>query len=96
MAKTRRSVATASIGFFKRNGYSAMKMNRPWSEIYQSYARLNGEPANSMLRLVSAIEASPYASGLFAWTSMMDLCIAQTPAEYPYKRPGVSIHRHSR
>jgi len=35
-----------------------------------------------MHRLVSAIESSQYVEGLFAWTSMMTLCIAQIPVEY--------------
>ncbi len=39
-----------------------------------------------MLRLVEQIEASRYARGLYAWTSAVDLCIAQVPAPYdgPY------------
>lgn len=66
-------------------------MTRPWSEIRLFYARLSGAPASSMLRLVSAIEVSPYANGLFPWTSMLDLCIAQTPVEYPYDSPFLRI-----
>ena len=44
-----------------------------------------------MQYLVSAIEASVLAGGLFAWTSMMDLCITQTPVEYPYNGPYLRI-----
>lgn len=66
-------------------------MNRPWSEIHQSYRRLNSESGNAMLQLVSAIEASPYVDGLFAWTSHMALCITQTPVEYPCNGPFLRV-----
>jgi hypothetical protein len=36
-----------------------------------------------MVRLVTQIMDSRYAVGLFAWTSMHDLCIVQTEMEYP-------------
>jgi hypothetical protein len=44
-----------------------------------------------MLALVQAIEASRYASGLYAWQSMHDLCIVQTPVNYPYDGPYLRI-----
>jgi hypothetical protein len=68
-----------------------MSMNRSWSEIRQFYASSNATPAQSMLPFVTAIEASRYAVGLFAWTSHFDLCIAQTPAEHPYVGPFLQV-----
>ncbi len=44
-----------------------------------------------MLALVSAIQTLRYAAGLFPWTSMMDLCVAQTPVTYPYHGPYLRI-----
>lgn len=44
-----------------------------------------------MLRLVEAVEASRYADGLHAWTSMYDLCIAQLPARYPHGWPFLRV-----
>ena len=66
---------------------------KPWSEIRGYYAEMvSPEPAvASMLKLVSAIESSRYAAGLFAWTSMLDLCIVQTPVSYPFAGPYLRI-----
>jgi hypothetical protein len=64
-------------------------MIRPWNEIrefYESYS-----PLGIMLALVSEIEKSRYSTGLHAWTSMQDLCIAQMPVEYPYNGPYLRI-----
>ena len=44
-----------------------------------------------MLDLVEHITPSSYATGLFAWISMYDLCIAQTPVTYPYDGPYLRI-----
>lgn len=38
-----------------------------------------------MAQLVLEIESSRYEDGLFAWTSVFDLCIVQTPVTYPYE-----------
>ena len=48
-------------------------------------------PLDAMLDLVSSIEHSRYACGLYPWTSMHDLCIAQTPVVYPYQGPLLKI-----
>jgi hypothetical protein len=68
-------------------------MVQPWSKIRSHYADLvNLGPAlASMLKLVSEIELSTYAAGLFAWTSMHDLCIVQTRVTYPYGGPYLRI-----
>jgi hypothetical protein len=74
-------------------------MVRPWATIRSFYADLvsssrlveRGLPVDSMLELVQAIEVSHYASGLYAWTSMHDLCIVQTPVSYPYDGPFLRV-----
>ncbi len=67
-------------------------MIRTWAEIRRHYA----EPptfdwTDGMLALIDHISGSHLASGLFAWTSMHDLCIAQVPAKYPYIGPYLRI-----
>lgn len=57
-------------------------MARSWREVKGLYEELvtGGLPAQGMVRLVDHILTSQYAEGLFAWTSMHDLCVAKTPA----------------
>jgi len=64
-------------------------MTVPWERIRQNYAAIThlGAAWKAMLNLVDEINASRYAEGLFAWTSMHDLCIVQTPVTYPYHGP---------
>lgn len=52
-----------------------------WQEVGRYYRELVdlGHPLEGMLRFVQQIESSPYASGLFGTTSMVDLLITQTP-----------------
>jgi len=67
-------------------------MTRTWPEIRRHYAE--GPPldwTNGMLALIDYISESPLAIGLFAWTSMLDLCIAQVPATHPYNGPYLRI-----
>ena len=45
----------------------------------------------SMLSLVSCVASSRYSGGLFPWTSMRDLCLAQTHVSYPYDGPYLRI-----
>ncbi len=45
----------------------------------------------SMLSLVTEIIQSKYKIGLFAWTSMHDLCITQQQVDYPYDGPYLKI-----
>jgi|SRR5215471_7723046 len=65
----------------------------PWNQIRQHYSATADSSAalKAMLNLVDEITASPYADGLFAWTSMHDLCIAQTRVTYPYDGPYLRI-----
>lgn len=62
---------------------------KPWDAIQAHYASLAGRVtfALDMERLVAAIRGSRYVDGLFAWTSVFELCIVQTPAQYPYHGP---------
>jgi hypothetical protein len=68
-------------------------MVQPWSEIRSFYAGLmtSSSAASSMFALVSEIERSKYAIGPFGWTSVLDLCIAQTRVSYPYNGPYLRI-----
>ena len=73
-------------------------MTRTWEDNREHYAELVSHhslkpiPAvAAMLDLVKAIEQSRYACGLYAWTSMHDLCIVQTPVVHPYQGPFLRI-----
>ena len=68
-------------------------MIQSWQDIRSHYANLLGaeESLIAMVKLVEKIQSSPYHVGLFAWTSMLDLCIVQTPVEYPYNGPYLRI-----
>jgi hypothetical protein len=68
-------------------------MIRPWSEIVLHYRAL-GAGGQGMLPLVEAIEGSRYASMLYGWTSVLDLCIVQAPCTYPYDGPYLRISPH--
>ena len=61
---------------------------RSWSEIRKHYARLNRP---DMSELVETIEASPYAAGLYPWTSMWTLCLSQTYVDFPCPGPYLTI-----
>lgn len=67
-------------------------MTRPWTEIQRTYEELtsNGLRLNEMVRLIAQIQQSRLHH-LFGWTSMHDLCIAQTKAVYPYDGPFLRI-----
>ena len=68
-------------------------MTRPWDEILDYYQKLvnAGVPVQSMLTLVARIHSSSYSEGLFAWTSMCNLCIVQTPVNHPNHGPYLRI-----
>ena len=64
--------------------------------ILPSFSRIgtatkNNKSFMAMVKLVEKIQSSPYHVGLFAWTSMHDLCIVQTPVKYPYNGPYLRI-----
>lgn len=58
-------------------------ITKPWSNIEEYYTDLvaGGAPVNEMLSLVRQIRSSRFAS-LYAWTSMLDLLIVQTPVNH--------------
>lgn len=68
-------------------------MVRSWDEIEKTYLEYikSGVPVHAMLSLVHAIESSPYINGLYAWTSMHNLCMVQQPVSYPYHGPYLRI-----
>jgi hypothetical protein len=68
-------------------------MNQPWSVVIARYEEYRGDNTSihAMLPLVQRIANSGLASGLFAWTSMFDLCVTQTEVTYPYSGPYLKI-----
>jgi hypothetical protein len=68
-------------------------MVQAWDKIRRRYAECAhlGPAFAGMLSLVEQIESSQCAELLYAWTSMFDLCIVQTPVVYPYNGPYLRI-----
>ncbi len=68
-------------------------MEKSWGHIQQFYEELvaSGLPLEAMQNLVAGIKRSRYAVGLHGWTSVSELCIAQTPVTYPYEGPYLRI-----
>jgi hypothetical protein len=61
-------------------------MAKSWSEIKRHYEHWAASPEfGGMIQLVEDIETSPYAQGIWAWTSMLDLCVAQMPVTDPLR-----------
>jgi hypothetical protein len=75
----------------------AQRMIMSWAEVKKFYQSLaDKDPRLSpMLRLVKAVEASRYASGLYPWTSMADLCLQQVASGKPYDGPFLRISPRS-
>ena len=68
-------------------------MIKPWANIrdyFEELANLS-DSFEAMANLVTEIERSRYKEGLFGWTSMTDLCIAQTSVTYPQIEPYLRI-----
>lgn len=68
-------------------------MTKSWKEIHDYYRGFvdGGLSFECMFNLIGEIGASSYSRGLFAWTSMHDLCVVQTPVTYPYDGPYLRI-----
>jgi hypothetical protein len=68
-------------------------MTQPWPQIVAHYEDYGGEQRSirALAGLARQISESPLAKGLFAWTSMFDLCVVQTPVSYPYDGPLLRI-----
>lgn len=68
-------------------------MIKPWANIrdyFEELANLS-DSFEAMANLVTEIERSRYKEGLFGWTSMHDLCVAQTSVTYPHLEPYLRI-----
>ena len=57
-------------------------MIRTWRDVYAHYESYPGATLAGMRELVDSIQNSPYASSLYPWTSMFDLCISHTPVTH--------------
>ncbi len=68
-------------------------MTRPWEDIVKTFQERieGGLKVQFMLNFVKEIMSSNYASGLYAWTSMHDMCIVQNAVKYPYDGPTLII-----
>ena len=68
-------------------------MIQSWDDIRRYYTDLasRGPWLASMKELVGQIEISPTLSRLYAWTSMHDLHVVQTPVAHPYDGPCLVI-----
>jgi hypothetical protein len=68
-------------------------MTQPWDQIVAHYKDFKGEHRSirALETLARLISESELSKGLFAWTSMFDLCIVQTPVSYPYDGPWLRI-----
>jgi hypothetical protein len=69
-------------------------LTKSWKEIIAAYQGHPGDwrSIHAPSGLARRIDGSPLASGLFAWTSMFDLCIVQTEvSDYPYNGPLVRV-----
>jgi len=64
-------------------------MTKPWPEVLAHYVGHNGDRRSirALAMLARRISEGPLSAGLFAWTSMFDLCIVQTEVTYPYNGP---------
>jgi hypothetical protein len=73
------------------------RMIMSWAEVKEFYQSLADQHPrlSPMLRLVEAVESSRYASGLYPWTSMADLCVQQVPSGKPYDGPFLRISPRS-
>ena len=68
-------------------------MTQPWDQVVARYEDFKGEHRSirALETLTRRIRESSLSKGLFAWTSMFDLCIVQTPVSYPYDGPWLRI-----
>ncbi len=68
-------------------------MIRPWPTVVAHYTAYSGDwrSIHALGALTQRISGSSLSKGLFAWTSMFDLCITQTAVSYPYDGPKLRI-----
>lgn len=70
-----------------------VSMIKSWKNIEKHYSELSesNDKFVGMRNLVKEIRGSELESGLYAWTSMHDLCITQTEVSYPNYEPYLKI-----
>lgn len=68
-------------------------MNKPWPDIVARYQEYEGDDIaiQGLITLTQRISDSHLSQGLYAWTSMFDLCITQTEVKYPYNGPYLCV-----
>ena len=68
-------------------------MTVSWQEIIAHYEtiKIDWRSIRAIRTLARKVSESPLAPGLFAWTSMFDLCIVQQQVTYPYRGPFLRI-----
>ena len=68
-------------------------MTKSWQEIIARYEAIDtpGRSIRAIAMLARQISESPLAAGLFAWTSMFDMCIVQQQVTYPYRGPFLRV-----
>ena len=68
-------------------------MNKPWPASVSHYReyKIEAPAVQALLALSEHIAQSQLSDGLYAWTSMFDLCITQTPVTYPYNGPFLRV-----
>src|SRR5215469_7532051 len=73
-------------------------MTKPWPQIVARYASYTGDcrSIQALGSLAQRISESRLSEGLFAWTSMFDLCVVQTEVSHPYNGPSLRISPVSR
>lgn len=73
-------------------------ITKPWPKIVAHYADYTGDwrSIQALGSLSQQISESRLSAGIFAWTSMYDLCVVQTEVTYPYVGPTLRISPVSR
>jgi hypothetical protein len=69
-------------------------MTRPWPAIiahYQTYDLGGWRSIQALETIATFVNETPLAAGLFAWTSMHDLCIVHQEVRYPYNGPRLRV-----
>ena len=70
-----------------------LQLIQPWSKIVAHYEECGGEnqSIHALRDLSRKIASTSLSSRLYGWTSVLDLCIAQAEARYPYDGPRLVI-----
>ncbi len=84
---------TRDNGYTLTEVFQEKPLIKPWKNICDYFGELAGlgQSFEAMANLVGEIERSAYKDGLFGWTSMHDLCIAQSHVTWPNCEPYLRI-----